>query len=257
MQTSLEYFKKVLQVKRLLSYMFEDLVRSRYILLLSLAVSLVILVIYMFLLRYLARWMIWLSLILCIVVFALAASFCFTARARMNKHPNNHSRNNTFLDLAEMNITFDVNQPNSDQSATTISTDGQNPRDSAVNKFDTAMILLDEFAPMSVVWLVLGIVCCTICGILMICTCCLGERIYLAAGKSRHFELAFDQMMFETALIEEASKAICHASTTLLWPVVTFVLNIGFMMLGILVLAHYSTLVTRSGTSLIGKSFID
>ncbi len=47
------------------------------------------------------------------------------------------------------------------------------------------------------------------------------------------------------ALIEEASKAICHALTTLILPIVTFLLNIGFVILGILVIAHYSTLVRK------------
>lgn len=47
------------------------------------------------------------------------------------------------------------------------------------------------------------------------------------------------------ALIQEASKAICYALTTLLWPIVTFILNLGFIILGILVLAHYSTLVKK------------
>ncbi len=65
-QNSLEYLKKVLQIKRLLSYMIEDLIESRSILLLSLLFAIIILLIYMILLRYLARWMIWISLILCI-----------------------------------------------------------------------------------------------------------------------------------------------------------------------------------------------
>lgn len=171
MQTSLEYFKKLLQIKRLLSYMFEDLVHSRYILLLSMAFALAILLVYMLLLRYIARLVIWLSLILCIVVFALAAAFCFTARARVTKHARQRHANSNLINLPEMNVVFDVNQ-----STVVTST--------AVDKFDTAMILLDEFAPMSVVWLVLGIACCTICAVLMICTCCLRDRIRLAAGRA-------------------------------------------------------------------------
>ena len=54
MRSSLEYLKKALQIKRLLSYMIEDLIQSRYILLLSLLFAMIILIIYMFLLRYLA-----------------------------------------------------------------------------------------------------------------------------------------------------------------------------------------------------------
>jgi beta-lactamase regulating signal transducer with metallopeptidase domain len=179
MQSSLEYFKKALQIKRLLSYMIDDLIRSRYILLLSLLFAMIILLIYMFLLRYLARWMIWLSILLCILVFALAAMFCFVARNRMKKYSNN---NNLLLDLDEMNITFNANEFDNDQMNAT-STNLITKKPSAVDKFDTAMILLDDFAPMSVIWLILGIVCCVICGILMICTCCLCERIMLAAGR--------------------------------------------------------------------------
>jgi hypothetical protein len=51
-----------------------------------------------------------------------------------------------------------------------------------LEKFDTAMILLEDFAPMSIVWLILGIICCVVCAILMIFICCLCERISLAAG---------------------------------------------------------------------------
>src|ERR1700727_2664062 len=110
MQTSLEYFKKALQIKRILSYMIEDLIQSRYILLLSLFFAMIILLIYMFLLRYIARWIIWISLILCIIVFTLAATFCFTARIRIKKLSNNNNNNNNILsDLDEMNITFNPN----------------------------------------------------------------------------------------------------------------------------------------------------
>ena len=49
--------------------------------------------------------------------------------------------------------------------------------------------------------------------------------------------------MLFLALIEEASKAICYALTTLIWPIITFLLNISFVILGILVLVYYSTLV--------------
>lgn len=53
-------------------------------------------------------------------------------------------------------------------------------------------------------------------------------------------------MSLGVALIGEASKAICHALTTLLWPLVTFVSNIAIVTLGVLVLAHYFTLVASS-----------
>ena len=181
MQTSLEYFKKALQIKRLLSYMVEDLIRSRYILLLSLLFAMIILLIYMFLLRYLARWIIWLSIILCIIVFVLAAMFCFTARDRMKEYSNNNK--NVLPDLNEMNITFNPNEFDNDQTDEGVIQSLINKKIPGVEKFDTAMILLDEFAPMSVIWLILGIACCVICVILMICTCCLCERILLAAGK--------------------------------------------------------------------------
>jgi uncharacterized membrane protein len=180
MQTSLEYFKRALQIKRLLSYMIEDLIRSRYTLLLSLLFAMIILLIYMFLLRYLARWIIWLSIILCIIVFVLAAVFCFTARNRMKEYSNN---NNVLPDLNEMNITFNPNEFDNDQTGEVATQSLIDKNIPGVEKFDTAMILLDEFAPMSVVWLILGIVCCVICVIIMICTCCLCERILLAAGR--------------------------------------------------------------------------
>jgi hypothetical protein len=51
--------------------------------------------------------------------------------------------------------------------------------------------------------------------------------------------------MISIALIEEASKAICYALTTLIWPIITFILNISFVILGILVIAYYSTLVKK------------
>lgn len=173
---SLEYFKKALQIKRLLSYMIDDLIRSRFILLLSLVFAMGTLIVYMILLRYFARWIIWLSLILCIGVFALAAAFCFTARARMQVSAG---QNSTVPDLQEMNITFDANEFNQESSSTT---PPPNKLAESVEKFDTAMILLNEFAPISVIWLVIGIVCCVICLILLVCTCCLCERIRLAAG---------------------------------------------------------------------------
>ena len=46
-----------------------------------------------------------------------------------------------------------------------------------------------------------------------------------------------------SALIEEASKGLCHALSILILPIITFLLNIGFVLLGILALASYSTLV--------------
>jgi uncharacterized membrane protein YbhN (UPF0104 family) len=155
--------------------MIEDLVQSRYILFLSLVFAMIILVIYMFLLRYLARWIIWISFILCIIVFALAASFCFTARIRLKKFSND----NTISDLGEMNVTFNTNVSDID---IIIHTNSMNKKLLTTEKFDTAMILLEDFAPMSIVWLVLGIICCVVCAILMICICCLCERISLAAG---------------------------------------------------------------------------
>jgi hypothetical protein len=156
--------------------MIEDLVQSRYILFLALLFAMIILVIYMFLLRYLARWIIWISFILCIIVFALAASFCFTARIRLKKFSND---NNTISDLEEMNITFNTNQ--SEFNIIT-HTNSINKKLLTLEKFDTAMILLEDFAPMSIVWLILGIICCVVCAILMIFICCLYERISLAAG---------------------------------------------------------------------------
>jgi len=232
--------------------MIEDLILSRYILLLSLLFAMIILLIYMFLLRYLARWMIWLSLILCIIVFALAASFCFTARTRIKNYSKNN--NDTLIDLNEVNITFNANEFDHDHLG---STELTNKTPSTLEKFDTAMILLDEFAPMSIIWLILGIVCCTICAILMICICCLWERIRLAAGKITEFVISLFRILF-LALIEEASRAICYALTTLIWPIITFILNIGFVILGVLVLANYSTLVkTKSLVFFIQKYMID
>ena len=175
---SLEYFKKAFQIKRLLSFMIDDFIRSRFILLLSLLFAMLILVVYMILLRYFARLIIWLSLFLCIAVFALAAVFSFTARARMKVSA---SENSTVPDLHEMNITFDANEFNQDTSTVGSS---HNKLTESLEKFDTAMILLNEFAPMSVIWLVVGIVCCVICALLMVCTCCLCERIRLAAGNN-------------------------------------------------------------------------
>jgi hypothetical protein len=106
------------------------------------------------------------------------------------------------------------------------------------------MILLEGFISMNIVWLILGIVCCVICGILMICICCLWKRIALAAGMKFKFIRQSFKVIF-LALIEEASKAICYALTTLIWSIITFILNISFIILGILVLAHYSTLVFK------------
>ncbi|CAF4856483.1 unnamed protein product [Rotaria sp. Silwood1] len=221
-QNSFKYFKKFLQIKRLLSYMFEDLIQSRYIILLSFLFSMIILLIYMLLLRYFVQWIIWLSLILCIIVFALAASFCFATRIRMQKYLNN---NNRVPDLNEMNITLNENELDTNNTSIIIHTDVIDNEKLTFEKFDTAMILLDEFASISIIWLLLGIACCCVCVILILCICCLWERIVLAS-----------------ALIEEASKAISYALTSLIWPIITFILNICFVILGILVLAYYSTL---------------
>ncbi|CAM4933205.1 unnamed protein product [Rotaria socialis] len=228
METGLKYFKKALQVKRLLSYMFEDLIQSRYVLLLSLAFSMIFVIIYMLLLRYFARWIIWLSLILCIIVFALAAHFCFVARIRMQKYFNDSTdknNNSNLLNINEMNITFDINGLDTIDIKLITRTISINKTQVSLENFDTAMILLDQFAPINIIWLLLGILCCIVCGILLICTCCLYERIVLAA-----------------ALIEEANKAISYALTTLILPIITFFLNICFVILGILVIAYYSTL---------------
>lgn len=168
--------------------MIEDLIQSRYILLLSLVFSMILLIIYMILLRYFAQWIIWASLILCIIAFGLAASFCFVARARMQKYSqnnrNNYDNNTKLPDINEINITFnesvlDVNETNKITSTTIL-----NRQKIKLENYDKAMILLDEFAPISIIWLVLGIACCTICFILIICTCCLWERILLAAGRN-------------------------------------------------------------------------
>ncbi len=219
--------------------MIEDLIRSRYILLISLLFAMIILLIYMFLLRYLASWIIWLSLILCIIVFTLAASFCFLARNRIKNSWNNN--NNTLSNLDEINITFNANVLDNDIIT---STDLISKKSITFEKFDTTMVLLESFAPMSIVWLILGIICCVICSILMICICCLWKRIALAAGmKFKLIRQSFKVIYL--ALIEEASKAICYALTTLIWPIITFILNISFIILGILVLAHYSTLVFK------------
>lgn len=188
MEDSLVYVKKALQIKQLLSYMLEDLIQSRSILLLSFLFALILLVIYMFLLRYLARWMIWISLLLCITVFALATTFCFTAWFRLEK-PALKSSNPISTDLQEINITFDRDHLDDDQILNAIHIDGEDQLSSTVDKFGTAMILLEDFAPMRVIWLIFGILCCIICVVLMICVCCLCERISLAASRiiSLHF----------------------------------------------------------------------
>lgn len=155
--------------------MIDDLIRSRYVLLLSLLASVIILVIYMISMRYVARYMIWILIIFCIVAFASAACLCFLARARMVRILN---RNQNIPDLEEMNITFDGNmtelmsQSNWEQTL-------NNP----MQKLDTAMILLDEFTSMSTIWLVLGIICSLVCVLLLIVVLCLSSRINLAAGK--------------------------------------------------------------------------
>lgn len=159
--------------------MIEDLIKSRYILFLSLLFAMLILLIYMFLLRYIARWIIWCSLILCIIVFALAASFCFLARNRIK---SSIYSNKTLADLQEMNITFNANASDNDHMNIITNIDLINKKTLTLENFDTAMVLLEDFAPMSTVWLILGISCCVICTILMIFICCLWDRISLAAG---------------------------------------------------------------------------
>ena len=139
-----------------------------------------ILLIYMFLLRYLAQWVIWLSLILCIITFALASGFCFTARNRIQKYLNT----NQLPNLDEMNVTFNTNVSENNYASILTSTDLKNEKILTFEKFDAARTLLDEFAPMSLVWLILGIFCCIICGILLIWTCCLWARISLATGRN-------------------------------------------------------------------------
>lgn len=249
MQNSLNYFKKALQIKRIVSFMIDDLVTSRYILLLSLVFALVALLAYMVLLRYVARWMIWSSLILCVIVFALAATFCFAAQIHLKNAVYN--KNNTLNDLTEISITFNANKSDHDGIHVVSSVDFDRDKLSTIERFDTAMILLEDFAPMSKVWLILGIVCCCICVILMICICCLYERISLAAS-NRELLYFFSKKIinrlffFWKGLIEEASKAICFALTIFIWPVITFILNITFIILGILVLAYYSTLVNTN-----------
>ena len=182
MEDSLTYLKKALQIKRLLSYILEDLIQSRSILLLSFLFALILLVIYMFLLRYLARWMIWISLLLCITVFALATTFCFNAWFRLEKPLKND--NPMSSDLQQINITFDTNDLDRDQSDSAIHIDEEDQTSSTLEKFDKAMVLLEDFAPMRVIWLTFGILCCIICVVLMICVCCLCERISLAASRT-------------------------------------------------------------------------
>ncbi|CAF2068804.1 unnamed protein product [Rotaria magnacalcarata] len=178
----------------------------------------------MILLRYFARWIIWLSLILCNIVFALAANFCFVARIRMQKYFNDSTdkdNNTNLLNTNEMNITYDINELDTNDIKLITRTISINKTQFSLENFDTAMILLDQFAPVSIIWL-LGILCCVMCVILLTCTCCLYERIVLAA-----------------ALIEEACKAISYALTILILPMITFFLNICCVILGILGRAIY------------------
>lgn len=154
--------------------MVEDLIRSRYILLLSFGFSMIILLVYMSLLRYLGRWIIWSSILMCVIVSVFAAGFCFMARMRIQKYSNG----NKLADFKEMNVTFDQNE--FDQEI--ISTDLTTQRTFTLEKLDTATILLDEFASMNFVWLTLGIICCILCSIFIVCTLCLWDRILLAAG---------------------------------------------------------------------------
>ena len=91
--------------------------------------------------------------------------------------------NSSIPDLHEMNITFDENEFNVNPARSIDETLLTNHIHSAIDQFDSTMLIFNEFAPMSTVWLVLGLVCCVLCALLMICTCCLCDRLRLAAGK--------------------------------------------------------------------------
>ena len=160
--------------------MLEDFIQSRFVLLLAFLFALIMLVIYMFLLRYIARWMIWISLILCITVFALATTFCFTAWFRLDRSLK--YENELAMDLQEMNVTLHADETDPEQIDVTTEFDSENEKSSMVENFGTAMVLLENFAPMRVVWLTFGILCCIICVALIVCVCCLCERISLAAS---------------------------------------------------------------------------
>ncbi|CAF1384886.1 unnamed protein product [Rotaria magnacalcarata] len=104
----------------------------------------------MILLRYFARWIIWLSLILCNIVFALAANFCFVARIRMQKYFNDSTdkdNNTNLLNTNEMNITYDINELDTNDIKLITRTISINKTQFSLENFDTAMILLDQFAP--------------------------------------------------------------------------------------------------------------
>lgn len=70
----------------------------------------------------------------------------------------------------------------------------------------------------------------------------MGKNFLSCWYKNQKFRIK-SYFVFLIALIEEASKAICYALTILIWPIITFILNISFVILGILVVAYYSTLV--------------
>ncbi|CAF4323212.1 unnamed protein product, partial [Rotaria magnacalcarata] len=90
--------------------------------------------------------------------------------------------NTNLLNTNEMNITYDINELDTNDIKLITRTISINKTQVSLENFDTAMILLDQFAPISIIWLLLGILCCVMCVILLTCTCCLYERIVLAAG---------------------------------------------------------------------------
>lgn len=189
-QTSLKYFEKALQLKRILSFMIEDLIKSRFILILSLIVAIVLLIIYMVLLRYIARLIIWCSIVLCVVSLIVAAVFCFLARARVETMTKSDDSIN---DIPEMNVTFNLDYTLADSKIY----DTENGTVLLnTNGFDTANILLNQFAPMSIIWLILGVACSVLSIILMICTCCLYDRLTLATGKKNKLKLFLDKILF-------------------------------------------------------------
>ncbi|CAF3017602.1 unnamed protein product [Rotaria sp. Silwood2] len=100
----------------------------------------------------------------------------------MQKYLNN----NRLLDLNEINITSNENELDNNPSSIIIRADLTNKKKLICEKFDITMLLLDEFAPINIIWLLLAIIC---------------------------------------SLIEEASKAISYALTTLIWSIITFILN--------------------------------
>jgi ABC-type nickel/cobalt efflux system permease component RcnA len=178
---SLFYFKKSLQIQRVISFMIDDFIRSRFILCLSFAIGMMFLIVYIVLLRYLTRWIIWLSLISFMIVFALAAVFCFTARQRLNSSVN---VNRTLPYLLEVNATMDIDEFKHNRTHSDI--DPMNEHVSSWKRFDNAVILLDQFVSMNLVWLILGILSCAIWLVLILFTVCLCSRLQLAAGKHEH-----------------------------------------------------------------------